>query len=142
MRIIKKRKEKGNIIDMCSSLFILLFVFMLLLAYLSYSKAINKKMAIDLVAKNTLYQMEETGSWTQSIENNFLSELENNGIDDIKIEKNESTGVNSAKAGYGEEVDLKVVISFKNPARQFKFMNTVTSERIEYEIARSTTAKW
>lgn len=133
-----KKRERGSVIDLLASMVVLFFMFALLLAYLSYSSAIRQKMALDLAAKNALYQMEETGCWTDEIEANFLGELSENGINGT-IVSNQSS---KTKVVYGTEVIMDIGVQIPNPLHKYRFMQIFHSPTIVYHIVRGTTAKW
>jgi len=137
----KPYKEKGNAIDLLSSMVVIFFMFAILLGYLCYSNAIRQKMMIDMAAKNALYQMEETGQWTDDIKTNFLNELKSDGLYVTGFACGSEMS-NGHQVQYGDQVTFHCIIEFNNPARRYKFMNMFTPEKITYEILRRTTAKW
>lgn len=137
-----RKKERGGAVDLFEVMMVLVIVFALMLMYFNYAKSIRMKMAIDLAAKNALYQMEETGYWSNEIEDHFKAELTQNGIElcdsnnanaptpgntNVKLNNNSSgttegpdvintSGTHLLKpAKYGQQVTLDLTLYFYTP---------------------------
>lgn len=158
----ERNEERGGAIDLFEVMFVTVIVFALMLVYFQYARGIRMKMAIDLAAKNALYQMEETGGWTTEIDTNFKKELVENGIHLTKdaspgaveskdnqdiVLTNQSSGTSGVdKARYGEQVKMNVTIYFKNPTsdvfgRVWEGISPQVRRPITYHIVRSTTCR-
>lgn len=160
------KKEQGSAVDLFEVMLVFVIISALMLLYLDFAKSIRMKMAIDLAAKNTLYQMEETGAWTDEIDKNFRSALAENGIHltpstsdtavaskdnsniDLKSPQvNKSSGIGTvSKAKNGEQVKMDITIYFYTPMKDVfgKVWIGGAPEKkhpITYHIVRSTVCR-
>lgn len=148
MRYFKK-KEDGDMIDMMGSVLVLIFVFGMVLAYFSYSKMIQMKMSIDNIAKEYLYQMEESGQFTTAMQNSMKAELQALGCTVNNFTGTSPTG--STQAGYGSVITLKCSVTFPNPlytnlgtashTGTFDFVTIATNAKITYTVERKSVAR-
>jgi len=163
MRNKSNETEKGGAIDLFEVMLVSVIVFALMLLYFNYARGVRMKMAIDLAAKNALYQMEETGEWTNEIDRNFKKELAENNVhlvqsagsavntaskdnQDITL-VNKSSGKGGTKSAlYGEQVTMDVTIYFYSPMTNvfgsvWHGMMPETRRPVTYHIVRSTTCR-
>lgn len=149
MRYFKK-KEDGDMVDMMGSVLVLIFVFGMVLAYFSYSKMIQMKMSIDNIAKEYLYQMEESGQFTTAMQNSMKAELQALGCTVNNFTGTSPTG--ATQAGYGSVITLKCSVTFPNPlytnlgtashTGTFDFVTIATNANITYTIERKSVARY
>lgn len=149
--MIRKAQESGNVIDLTSSFLVMFFAFALLLLFLVFSKTAAVKLSIDMVAKDTIYKMEEVGCMTTEIEDGFKQQLKDNGIYVTAASgtKNASitrqSGTTTTQQQYGDEVTLDYIIYFDNPLYDqglLQFFPAAQNKTISYHVKRSTTSKW
>ena len=147
-----KRLEYGNVIDQIGSILVVAFIFALILAYSAYGKLTQERLAVDNVAKEYLYKMEEYGYLRSEDEANLESDMSAVGatITDYgeTTRENGAAHADDVQVTYGDQVILDLTLTYPNP-----FFNVFSSENswikvmgfeemIEYKIRMSATAKW
>ena len=130
------RKENG-IQDTMGSLFVMLFIFIMLLCYVGFSKSVSKKADCDNIAKKYLYRMESAGCLTSE-------DFENMTLDFDKINVSvQDIGSSRTRVPYGEEVVLHIRLTFPNPLLEFLDLSSLgISLKTQYDIEWEATAKW
>lgn len=147
---IFKRLEYGNVIDQIGSILVVVFIFALILAYSAYGKLTQERLAVDNVAKEYLYRMEEYGYLRSEDEDAMVAAMESVGakvvsFGDTTREKESGSDV---QVTYGDQVVLDLTLSYPNP-----FFNVFSSDNawikilgfekeIQYHVRMSATAKW
>ena len=170
---IKNKRESGNIVDAMGSLFVVILLFAMILVMAAYGSLVEKKLAIDNTVKEYLYLEEQYGylrgapselpkSYTCSngvintsglaagsdAENLVRDLCTNNGVTKVIIE----SGTTRVQQAYGNEVVLKVTVTFNNPI--FKEVGTNSKngpglfkvfglkQEITYTIEYKATSRW
>lgn len=112
---IKKNmeKENGNFIDMMGSLFIMVFIFILILVFTAYGSMVRSRLAIDNNAKEYLYQMEQSGFLSSTLKTQFKNNLEGLGCTNVKID------ATSDKVPYGSSIKLGYECEIPNPLYKY-----------------------
>lgn len=95
------KKESGVIGQLLPSLLTLFVVFFLLMTYINMSKAIEKKNAMDVLARQYIIRMETYGKLTESDRDDLKAQLESLGCANIDF-----TGTSLTEVGYGNTVVL------------------------------------
>lgn len=115
----KNKKEPGNIVDQMGSLFVMVFMLVMVLVLIAYSKMVQMRISIDNVVKEYLYQMEEEGCLTEEMQASMKEELRDLGVDygsageAISFAGTSNLGTN--QAAYGDKVTLVCTMTFPNP---------------------------
>lgn len=111
-----KKMEQGNlIVDQLSSIIVMAFMFAMLLAYVSSSKLVQMRLAIDNIAKEYLYQMEQKGLLTGEMMGFMKDDLAAIGIYEDSIVFDGTSHTGTTQAAYGDKVTLKCTVTFPNP---------------------------
>ena len=137
-----KHKEEGNIIDQLGAIIVMLFVFSMILAYAAYGKTVQQKLTIDNIAKEYLYEMEQTGYLKNK--DALTTALIDNGI----TVTDDYAGTTTTQVAYGDKVILSFQCEFPNPlfttfANDSKlFHGTGLSEMNTYTVYMTATSKW
>ena len=147
---IFERLEYGNAIDQIGSILVVVFIFALILAYSAYGKLTQERLAVDNVAKEYLYKMEEYGYLRSEDEDAMVLAMESVGAEVVSFgdTTREKESASDAQVTYGDQVILDLTLSYPNP-----FFNVFSSdnawikilgfeEDIQYHIRMSATAKW
>ena len=140
-----RKTEDGNAIDMLGSAFVLLFMIVLVLAYSSFAKLSQQRMAIDNIAKEYLYAMEEHGYMSSEEMAGMTADLAAIGVTASSF-----AGTDIVQVTYGERVHLVCTTNFENPVYRFFSSDRQTGlfamaglpDIITYEVDMSATAKW
>lgn len=113
--LIKKQKSKedGNFIDMMGSLFIMVFIFALILAFAAFGSMVRTRLAIDNNAKEYLYQMEQSGFLSSTLKDQFKNNLEGLGCTNVVID------ATSDKVPYGSSIKLGYECEYPNPLYKY-----------------------
>jgi len=147
--------EQGGLADLLGSVFLLVFVFSLLAAYISYSGLIEKKLKIDNIAKTYLYDMEEFGYLRPEAKTAMENDLANIGVS-ISVNQTitNSDGSTTTTQGwnkmsaymgetnqvdYGDSVFLICDVQF-----EYNAVNAIAnlSKTYYYTINMRATSKW
>lgn len=163
------RKELGSmVIDELSCILVMGFMFAMIFAYTGYSKMVQTRLAIDNVAKEYLYQMEQVGYLSSEMEHLMAEDLALIGVDKNTIDFSRTSHKETNQAAYGDIVTLNCVVTFDNPlysmlsvekksnGREYTLDNngnptnpegtmfTVAglNPKITYTVNMSATAKW
>jgi len=135
----KKQKENG-FHDMIGSLFVVLFVFMMLFVYIGVSKSVSKKLACDNIAKTYLYRMEANGYLTTGTGSDYEEMRER--FEEIGVSITD-IGTTKVQVPYGKVVTLNILAEFPNPLTETVNLDLLgIKETIKYEIKLEATAKW
>lgn len=151
------RLEKGNVIDQIGSILVVAFIFCLILAYSAYGKITQERLAINNVAKEYLYKMEEIGYMSPEDFQNFKDDMSNIGVTVVGADGSTDASVLTAQGEqtdynqvtYGDTVTLAFTVQFENPfytiftkegGSLFNIMGF--EENISYDVVMSSTAKW
>lgn len=97
------RKRKGNIVDILSSLLLLITSFIIVMAYLTCIQMITIKADADQIARRYILDMETTGYLSDASRTQMIQELEELSAADIDL-----SGTTFADAGYGNPVYLSI----------------------------------
>lgn len=106
------RMENGNIIDNLSAIIVMVFVFAVLYAFISYGKCVMIKLKADNITKEYLYKMEEWGYLRAEDEKALKDALTEAGFTNISINTNVPIG---KQVAYGDKVELTITVSVRNP---------------------------
>lgn len=147
---ILERLEYGNVIDQIGSILVVIFIFALILAYSAYGKLTQERLAVDNVAKEYLYKMEEYGYLRIEDETEMVEAMNKVGATVVSFGETtrESELSTDAQVTYGDQVVLDLTLTYPNP-----LFNVFSSDNawikifgfdseIEYRIRMSATAKW
>lgn len=130
-------------VDNLGAVMVILFVFLMLAAYIQYAQLVEIKLACDNVAKRYLYQMEQTGFLSETDKQNMredlalaigLSEAQKNSI------RFSGAGTDGTQVPYGGKVELICDITFDNPVSK-KFW-AADPDTITYRVSMAATSKW
>lgn len=147
--------EPGNIIDQMGSIFVMVFMFVMVLVFAGYSKMVMMRINIDTVTKSYLYQMEEEGCLTAEMQQYMKEELRdigvNYGTDGDAISFAGTSNLGDDQAPYGSRITLQCSMSFPNPMYE-----TIGQEKkgdawftlpglartLNYTVKMTATSKW
>lgn len=147
--------EAGNIIDQMGSIFVMVFMFVMVLVFAGYSKMVMMRINIDTVTKSYLYQMEEEGCLTAEMQQYMKEELRdigvNYGTDGDAISFAGTSNLGDDQAPYGSRITLQCSMSFPNPMYE-----TIGQEKkgdawftlpglartLNYTVKMTATSKW
>lgn len=114
-QILSKKESGSLVIDELGSLLVMAFVFAMLLAYVAYSKQVQMKLAIDNVAKEYLYQMEQEGYLSNEMMNLMTEDLVLIGVKRESISFAGTSHMDTNQAAYGDIITLRCSVTFDNP---------------------------
>lgn len=97
------KKEKGNIGDLCTTLFMVMAMIMVMSGFINSAKIISKKYEINNLARNYIIRMETQGYLTSGDERELIARLEALGITDISL-----AGTTRNEVEYGSTIDLRI----------------------------------
>lgn len=148
LKSLFRKRESGNAIDMLGSVFVVVMMFAMILALVSYASLVEKKLSIDNTVKQYLYVTEQYGyldglptntnpitcamSGTSlntaglaigSDAEKMIKDLERNGCTNVVIESDTTR----TQKGYGQEVVVDLTVSFPNPL--FETIGATTEEQ-------------
>jgi len=148
-----KRLEEGTVIDQIGSVLVIAFIFCLILAYAAYGKVTQQRLAINNIAKEYLYRMEENGYMSDDDFNHFISDMSLIGVTinaaDVASLGAQGEQTDYIQVTYGDKVTLAFTAEFENPffslftkegGSLFRIMGF--DEKISYDVVTSSTAKW
>lgn len=144
----QKQLERGSVISQIGSILIVAFIFALILAYSAYGKITQERLAINNVAKEYLYKMEEMGFLSSEDQVNLDLDMANIGATIVSYTTSDGSITDTSQVTYGDRVTLALAISFQNPLyRVFStdeamFQIHGFEENLNYELVMSSTAKW
>ena len=78
-----KKRDEGSFMSISSVIVTIIFVAMLLIGFMSWMSNIDRKTAIDGIARRYILAMETTGYLTEEQESALLIELEKAGVENI-----------------------------------------------------------
>lgn len=157
------KMEDGNIVDNLTVIIIMVFVFAVLFAFISYSKCVMIKLNADSITKEYLYKMEEWGYLKPEDKEALIKDLENAGFTVNRIETNIPVG---KQAAYGDKVVLTITVSIQNPVYEIlgaekkggeyvldengnqtntggtMFVKAGLSPILTFSVSMSSTSKW
>lgn len=111
-----KKKEKGSfVVDELSCFLVTAFMFAMILAYASYAKMVQMRLAIDNVAKEYLYQMEQEGYLSNEMMLLMKKDLKCIGVKEESVDFSETSHMVANQAAYGDKIVLCCTVSFDNP---------------------------
>lgn len=149
-RKILYKKEPGSIfMEEISVIFVMVFMFIMMLIYSSYIRAIEMKTVLNTVGREYLYQMEQYGYLSNQMQIMMREDLIALGVIPDSIDFQETSHKEPAKAEYGEKVTLVCQVTFENPI--YTVINvpqlnlpflTESNRNVDYEIRMSATTKW
>lgn len=146
-KFVPKRFEEGNIIDQLGSIIMVAFMFALILAYASYGKITQERLAIDNVSKEYLYKMEEVGYLSDDDRDRLIEDMAAIGVVVNDFSAN-GVSTNTTQVTYGDKVTLALNVTFENPlyttfSRNDSYIRFLGfEENLSYNIVMSSTAKW
>ena len=143
------QKESGNISSILGIFFVMLFVFIMMLATISFTQAMMVKIECNSVARKYLGVMEQNGYLSETMKDSMKEELEKLYMDGeektvtvLGFSKEDNTvQTTSSQVPYGREVVLYCRIEYKNKVIN-PFELTTKKEGIVFEIYMSSSAKW
>lgn len=148
----KFEKEDGNIIDELGSVFVMALIFALILAFAVYGRLVQTRLAIDNIAKEYLYEMEQEGGLTAAAQAAMVSDLSAMGVEINTSAPNGGWGDtvvgDDVQVPYGDEVILDCSMRFPNPLFQVFGHPTFVSEALnveemlEYSVYFKATSRW
>lgn len=134
------KKREGNIIDILSSLFLLITSFIIVTAYLTCIQMITIKADADQIARRYILDMETTGYMSVSSRTQLLQELEEISATDIDL-----SGTTFANVGYGNPVYLSIKCNIQGENLNTTSGNMLSfffeDAKIPVEIYKMSTAK-
>lgn len=136
-----KKKEHGNVIDLMACGWVLIFILLILVFYIGYSKAAQIRIQCDTIAKQYLYIMEANGYLKSDAYENMERAFEQS---DIRIVQNNCT---MAQVAYGSIVKVDLIVEFDNPiasmiSEENGFVDFMIVDKFTYRIYMEATAKW
>lgn len=140
--------EQANVIDQLGTIFVVAFVFALILAYSAYGKLVQERLAIDNVAKEYLYRMEEKGYLTSDDKILLEEDMESIGVKEIQFTSSSGVSTTETQVAYGDKVTLALNVEFINPlyatfSTEGAMIKIFGFEKnISYDVIMSSTAKW
>lgn len=149
MEIRKKshsmRMEPANIIDELGSIFVMIFIIALILLYTAYGKLTQERLAINNIAKEYLYKMEETGYLSDEDMDRMEADMKNIGVTEIIFD---TVNTDTKQVPYGDSVTLAFNVIFPNPlfetfSRDGSYIRVMGFDPyLSYDVNISSTAKW
>lgn len=122
-------------------------MFALILAYASYGKITQERLAIDNVSKEYLYKMEEVGYLSDDDRDRLIEDMAAIGVVVNDFSAN-GVSTNTTQVTYGDKVTLALNVTFENPlyttfSRNDSYIRFLGfEENLSYNIVMSSTAKW
>lgn len=149
-RMGHRKTEDGNIVDQAGTILVMGFMIAMILVYACYGKMVQQRLAIDNIAKEYLYQMEEQGCLTAEMQTKMTNQLTSMGISGISFAGTTNLGNNQAT--YGSSLTLVCSMEFDNPLyslmssekRGSKTLFTIVglNRKIKYTTKMTGTSKW
>lgn len=146
---IRNRMENGNIIDELGSIFVMIFIVALILVYTAYGRLTQERLAVNNIAKEYLYKMEEQGYLSPddkiNMENDLASEVDGITVAWDAVTQNVNP---EQQVTYGDTVTLSFSVTFPNPlfmtfSRDESYVKIPGfSNTLTYPVSVSSTAKW
>ena len=147
------KKENGDVIDQAFVLLTTIFIFVILLSFMSYAKIVKMKLDVDHIAKRYLYIMEQYGYLPKDINGNTIEdmkqELTNIGCDGNSFHLDETVTQygEEHQVNYGNEVDLRFTILAPNPLYNYvhgdkMFIANWIPETLDITVEVKSTSKW
>lgn len=97
------RREQGSIGDMMAAGLCMLAMAAIMIAYMGNAGLVNRKAAVDQVARKYILRMETAGRLTEADRTALLQELE-----ELGLEAPELTGTTMEPVGYGQPIALRI----------------------------------
>ncbi len=97
------KRERGNIGDMMAAGLCMLAMTAIMLVYMGNAGLVNKKAAVNQVARKYILRMETTGCLTEADRVVLLQELETLGLTEPEL-----TGTTMNRVGYGQPIVLNI----------------------------------
>lgn len=95
------KREKGNVGDMIAAGLCMLAMTVVMLVYMKNAGLVNKKAAVDQVARKYILRMETAGHLTEADRTALLQELKSLGLAAPEL-----TGTTVERVGYGQPIVL------------------------------------
>ncbi len=97
------KRERGNVGDMIAAGLCMLAMTVVMLVYMKNAGLVNKKAAVDQVARKYILRMETAGRLTESDRTALLQELNSLGLTAPEL-----TGTTVEQVGYGQPIVLNI----------------------------------
>lgn len=156
---LKKKREKGNAIDLMAGVFVMIMLFAMILGMIAHGSLVGKRLKIDNVVKEYLYIAEQYGhlcngsdGYKSSSCQNYCAQLEQllkDEYDCITAKVNPIT--TTSQVSYGNQVIVDVTVEFYNPLYEKLsaeehgdswFTIAGFDKIIEYTISYKATSRW
>lgn len=129
LRNLKFRHDDGGTMDMIQVLVGILAIAFILLMNISTTSAAAKRSRIEVIAHEYILRMESEGCLTDTLKQELISDLENNGVENISI------SATTRSVHYGDKISLTirgtlVTPSYKYDSRNFTLVKTDANIRI------------
>ena len=141
---IMRRIEPANIIDELGSIFVMIFIIALILVFTSYGKLTQQRLAINNIAKEYLYKMEETGYLSVDDMVKMETDMKEIGVTELTFGPETDT----QQVTYGDSVTLAFHVVFPNPlfstfSQEDSYIKILGFDPdLGYDVNISSTAKW
>lgn len=151
---LKKRKmENGDVVDQAFVLLTIIFVFAVLLSFISYAKTVQMKLDVDHIAKKYLYIMEQYGYLPADINGDTIEEIKQElanvgcDADTFNLDRTVTQYGKEHQVEYGNEVNLKFTITAPNPLYRYvhgekMFSVNWVPETLDISVEVDSTSKW
>ncbi len=143
------KREDGNVVSQMAGVLMMIFIFVMILAMVAFSRLVNCKMEIDNCVRNYLYVAEQNGFLSDEDKVGFKSALESHGCYNVTFTKGSEELCTSAQVPYGGEVQVGVSLDFENPIWQYFSKEThdhmfalTVAKPVHYEPIMKSTARW
>ena len=147
----EQRYEEGNVIDEIGSVLVMILVFALILVFAAYGKVTMQHLAVNNVAKEYLYRMEENGCLTSDEVTSLKADMKSTGVtntEDTDFLSNASDV--ETQVTYGAKVTLSLKVKIPNPLyttfgnKDNLLYKSVMGfpQTFSYPIVMSSTSKW
>lgn len=134
------KKRKGSLVDVLSSLIVILCLTIIMLAYLYTIQAADMKLQIDQLARKYILEMETTGYLSEAEETRLKQELTQ-----LQVEEIDLTGTTFSQAGYGNPVYLQIQCSIPSQSIHTEGGNLFTffteEKSFQVKVIKMSTAK-
>ena len=107
------KKEKGNMIDNMASILVMIMIFVMITAMVSYGRLVMIKLSVDNTVRNYLYISEQQGYLSPDDIANMTRQLA--VTLDIREDAVDTSGTTITQVPYGDPVSVVVTVNFTNP---------------------------
>lgn len=140
MRMFRKKKDSGTVIDIFTVCVAVLAITIAVLGYLEVMQVVSKKDDVNQISRKYILKMETEGYLSSTERNNLIYDLQSAGLTNIDL-----TGTTMSDVGYGNAIYLVIqgTLESSKPENAGSGLFTFSFVNQSYEIyeSRMSTAK-